>query len=120
MSGIFASFEKFSTGIKLYHFTASSFAAHKASDALHTTMQDLADKFLESYQGTFGRLTVSDDIKFTLNPIGDENIEKFCQMFLGFLNGELTKICKENTGLLAIRDEMVNAIQKFLYLLTFE
>ena len=56
--------------VKLYHWTTTSYARHKASDKLHEKLSVLVDKFVEIYIGKYGR-------PLTLKNIDIGNYENF-------------------------------------------
>ena len=53
--------------VKIYHWTTTSFARHKSSDALVASLSDKMDKFLEIIQGIHRkRLIIPKNNKITL------------------------------------------------------
>jgi len=111
-----------SNSIKLFHFTTSSYSAHKASDQFYTDFNNLLDKFWEVYQGRYGKLTIDNKINPVELPIkiwNSNNIKSELDEFINYLyNSKLIKGLNDSE-LLNIRDELVETINQFKYLLTF-
>ncbi len=106
----------------MYHWQTTSYARHKATDQLLSSLDDLIDKFIEIYQGKFGKfphgLTT-----INVRTLTDESTaSNFLQQCINFLNNiieEDNNLTINDTDLLNIRDEMVGLINQTLYLFTF-
>ena len=67
--------------IKFYHWTTTSFARHKASDELFTSLVELSDKFMEVYMGKYGRPKIIErDGKIPLKSLGDKSVVDFIKI----------------------------------------
>ncbi len=102
--------------IKLFHWQTNSYAKHVASDALHSSLLDLIDKFVEVY---IGRYPKTFDVKMSVNvkTYTNESIVELMQKYKEYLENDLPmKLHKSDTELLNIRDEMLEIINKTLYL----
>ena len=106
--------------IKLYHWQTTSYARHKATDDLHGTIQELSDKYIETYMGRYSRPRFSSrgfDIKVV--PLTDDSIGSLIKKFIKFLEDELPKTLKSSdTDLLNIRDDLLGHLNQVLYLFT--
>ena len=106
--------------IKLYHWQTTSFARHKGSDDLHSTLLDLIDKFVEVYMGRYDRPDFDGKtFKVSVRELNDSNVIDVFDEYITFLKYELPKYTKESdTDLLNIRDEMLGELNKTKYLFT--
>ena len=99
----------------------TKYPRHIASDKLFSELSELVDQFIEVYIGKYGRPQIGEfDIKI-IN-LTDKSI-------IEFLNMAIKKIIEDfpdkinptlDTDLLNIRDEIVGAINRTLYLFTLE
>ncbi len=108
--------------VKLYHWKTTSFSTHKATDELYGTLNEKIDDFVEVMLGKRemgGRKLINVSmLKLTIysnNEAFTKEVEKYKEFLLN-LNETLGMDL--NTDLLAIRDEILAAFNKFLYLLT--
>ncbi len=117
-------FEMLNT-IKLYHWTTTSFAQHKATDELHEKLSEHIDKFIEIL---IGKLPTSRErIRYgrESTPIYDcltkdefiNHLEKYTKVLIDFTNRFNTST---DSDLLNIRDEMLGDINQTLYLFSLE
>ncbi len=107
--------------VKLYHWQTGSYARHKSSDDLHTSIVAITDKLLEVYQGKYGKVSGS-GLNFTIKSFGDTGIVDFLQDAVVWLKDieKNSKITSKDTDLLNIRDELIGQINQTLYLFTFK
>lgn len=114
--------------IKLYHWNTLSFSIHKATDDLYGDLNTLMDNMVEVLLGKHSSISEKDkhDIlsikKFNVNNYKDngkfkKEVERYKQ-FLVSLNRVFNK--DTDSDLLNIRDEMLAALNKLSYLLTFK
>lgn len=114
--------------IKLYHWNTLSFSVHKATDDLYGDLNTLMDNMVEVLLGKHSSISEKDkhDIlsikKFNVNNYKDngkfkKEVERYKQFLLS-----LNKVFNKDTDsdLLNIRDEMLAALNKLSYLLTFK
>ena len=109
--------------VKLYHWKTTSFSTHKATDELYGELNEKIDEFVEVMlgkreMGGRAKLLNVPLIKLSMysnNEAFKKQIEAYKDFLLAFnetLGGTI------NTDLLAIRDEILAAFNKFLYLLS--
>ncbi len=111
--------------VKLFHWKTHSFATHKATDELYGSLNDHMDKFVEVLLGKSGsRINLMNKKTISLKDLDSQeklksNIETF-KKYLISLNHHKQMGAMENTDLMNIRDEILEDMNKFLYLLTFK
>jgi|688.fasta_scaffold1380503_1 DNA-binding ferritin-like protein len=109
--------------VKLYHWKTTNFATHKATDELYSTLNEKIDEFVEVMlgkreMGGRAKLLNAPMMKLTIysnNEAFKKQVENY-KDFLLDMNDTLGLTI--NTDLLAIRDEILGAFNKLLYLLT--
>jgi len=108
--------------VKLYHWKTKCFAAHKASDELYNTLNEKVDEFVEVMLGKDelggrAKLLNVPDLKLTLVS-NDDVFRKQIEVYKTFLLNMSMGLgsVPANTDLLAIRDEILAALNQFLYL----
>ena len=108
--------------VKLYHWKTKCFAAHKASDELYNTLNEKVDEFVEVMLGKAelggrAKLLNVPDLKLTLVS-NDDVFRKQIEVYKTFLLNMSMGLgsVPANTDLLAIRDEILAALNQFLYL----
>ena len=111
--------------VKLYHWRTTSYATHKATDELYTSLNGNIDKFIEVLLGKAGnRIDVIGPKSFSLIDIDSQGklkqkIEGFKSYLVGLNNNRVIG-SMSNSDLLNIRDEILGDLNQFLYLLTFK
>lgn len=107
--------------MKMYHWSTGSYARHEASGKCFEKLIDLLDNFVEVMIGRMGKKFIKDVSTLKMGTIkvpGEKEISKKLQDFESFL--ENLKIKKTDTELLNIRDEMLEVVEKTVYLFTLE
>ena len=116
--------------VKLFHWKTTSFAAHKASDELYSSLNSNIDKFVEVLLGKLNgkRVNLTNEktiplIDFPNGPSFDEDMKTEIMKVKKYLidldnNSFLRRM--SNPDLYTIRDEILGSLNQFLYLLTFE
>lgn len=105
--------------IKLYHWQTTSFARHKATCELHSSLQDLVDQFIEVYMGRYQRPNFPQGFKLHIKESSDLSAQDTLLQYIDFLKNELPTYLQSNdTDLFNIRDEMLSNLNKTLYLFT--
>jgi len=111
--------------VKLYHWKTTSYATHKATDELYTSLNGNIDKFIEVLLGKAGnRIGLISNKSFSLGDVDSQG--KLKQRIISFksylvgLNNNKTIGRMGNSDLLNIRDEILGDLNQFLYLLTFK
>jgi DNA-binding ferritin-like protein len=111
--------------VKLYHWKTSSYATHKATDELYTTLNANIDKFIEVLLGKAGnRINLMGHKNIHLIDLNSPErlraeINSFKSYLVSITNSHAIKLMS-NTDLLNIRDEILGNLNQFLYLLTFK
>jgi hypothetical protein len=106
--------------VKLYHWETMSFARHKATDDLVTSLDANIDKFTEAYMGRYGRpkMTVATG-KLQVYDVHDKRAPQLLKEAIQWLTKQMPKhLKKEDTDLLNIRDEILADLQQARYLFT--
>ena len=111
--------------IKLFHWKTKSYATHKATDDLYSSINGNMDKFIEVLLGkTNTRIDLTSQGTIQLIDLtSQEQLKSKIDDFKGYLVGLTTDRNIEqmtNTDLLNIRDEILGDLNRFLYLLTFQ
>lgn len=120
--------------IKLFHWKTMQYSAHKATDDLYEDLSSKIDTFVEQLMGLLNtRIDVNPQNTMAINC---DNLETLCirlKKFKQYLeNMPVTRYMRYNHkstnarfsnsahqyDLLAVRDEMIGSINKFLYLST--
>jgi DNA-binding ferritin-like protein len=108
--------------IKVYHWKTKSYAEHKATDELYSSLNENIDKFVEIMLGKYKMRLVmkGKSIKFT-DPSTKAGIKKIINSYKILLEKHMNKyiIVSKDTDLINIRDEILGSLNQFLYLLTF-
>ena len=127
-------FFKLTNTVKLFHWQTSSYAAHQASDKLHTNLQALVDKFMEVAQGKahrriphhVGGRKEEVELKIKVPSMiangGIAEFDHFLSQAIEFLMSDWKPygISTKSSELLNIRDEIVAEIEQTQYLLSFQ
>ena len=114
----FFSIEK---SIKLYHWQTKFYSRHKSTDNLVDTIASISDKFMETYQGRYGKLSLnSTEIKVTA--LNESNVVSYLEEIASVLESFVEKgfVGEKDTDLLNIRDELLSHINQTIYLFTFQ
>jgi hypothetical protein len=114
--------------VKLFHWKTTSYAAHKASDDLYSSLNTNIDRFIEVLLGKLNgeRVQLTSVHNIPLLDFPNTNfsfikleMEKYKKYFIDLDNNSFLKKMS-NADLYTIRDEILASINQFLYLLTFE
>ena len=104
--------------IKMFHFQTTAYGGHKTVDKYLEKFNDNFDRFMETAQGIFGRLSLN-NVTINASMWNDNNIISNLDAFIKLLES-FNYILKEHSDLLAIRDEMLADVNQLKYLLTFK
>ena len=113
----------------MYHWKTFRYATHKATDELHEKLSSNVDTFVEtmlgkgSNKGHDSRVNLTQVKSIHLKDFNDvkdfkREINDFAQYLIGLNNTILFKQ-PGSSDLITIRDEMLQDVNQFLYLLTF-
>lgn len=103
---------------KVFHWQTSSFAEHEAMGEFYDGFNDLMDKFIEAYQGCYGRIMLGCELE--VKPYTMDAPMTFMSEFKDYVSGEARMLVMGNTALLNILDEIKALAEQTLYRLTFK
>lgn len=108
--------------VKLYHWKTRSYAQHKATDELYERLNEHIDKFVEVLLGKDeSRIKMLEKRIDLIDSSVDTDFKKRIYDYREFLiDINVYFDSKRDSDLLNIRDEMLGAINQFLYLMTFD
>lgn len=106
------------TTAKLFHWKTASYAMHKASDELVEAVAKLGDELVETMTVRYGLPDTVGALRVAA--LNDTEIRDYLQRQAGqFWGTEFNRLVgKKDTDLQSIRDDIVAAIHKALYLMT--
>lgn len=110
------------TQVKVYHWNTFSYARHKASDDLTSSLDDHIDKFMEIYIGKYARPTYNASNKITLRNYDDNRMKTFIGDCIKWFMTDLPKMLNPvvDTDLMNLRDEIVGDLNQILYLFSLQ
>jgi hypothetical protein len=107
--------------VKLYHWKTTSFSTHKATDELYAELNEKIDEFVEVL---LGKREMGGRAKLLNVPLIKLSVYSTHEAFTKQIENykDFLVALNENLGsdLLAIRDEILAAFNKFLYLLSLK
>ena len=103
---------------KVFHWQTSSFAEHEALGEFYEGLNDLMDKFIEAYQGCYGRIMMGCDME--VKPYTMEAPVAFLTDFKNYISGGARMLVLGNSALSNILDEINGLVEQTLYRLTFK
>ena len=133
MDKIVQELTQFRTQMKLYHWKTTSYSTHKATDELYAKMGELIDHFVEVMLGKeemggrsklLNKPTGAHHDAYLLNlSLYSSNTEfkkqiEYYKTFLINLSKNAKFNSEINVDIMAIRDELLAELNKFLYLLS--
>ena len=105
------------------HWQTHSYARHMAYGELYDSLVDLIDNFIEVYQGKYERVKVDENgVGIQVYNSDSKELQQWLAGVISFLTSELPACLspEEDTDLLNIRDEMLSAVNKLKYKLSFK
>ena len=99
---------------KLYHWNTVSYARHMATDRFMDKLNELTDRFVETFIGKYNIKPLFPIIPITLDLIKKDNIIELYQHSRDILKN-VEKITRD-TDLLAIRDDLLAYVEQTIYL----
>jgi len=117
---IFIKYNKFLLLLTVFHYQTKSYSGHKISDEFSNSLRDAIDKFLETYQGKFGRIQTDNDMSIQLSNLSDTTKLIKYSKHMYEITSKLKKYLSEHEDLGAILDDIAGQINKLVYLLTLE
>lgn len=111
-------FLEFSNTLKLFHWKTDRFALHKATDDLYGSLGGRIDTFVEQLMGILNkRVNIGSNAQLVIHDCS--NPSDFLKHVVKFKNYlEHMSFPSPQYDLMAVRDEMLGDINKFLYLYT--
>jgi len=103
---------------KVFHWQTSSFAEHEAMEMFYDGFNGLMDKFIEAYQGCYGRIMLGCELE--VKPYTMDAPMAFMTSFKEYVSGEARMLVMGNSALLNILDEIKGLTEQTLYRLTFK
>ena len=110
--------------VKLFHWKTYSYATHKATDKLYSSLNEKMDLFIEILLGKVNnRISLMDNKTINLFDLTSKEqlVNKITSFksYLVDLNNNKAFNLMSNYDLLTVRDEILGELNQFLYLLTF-
>ena len=103
---------------KVFHWQTSSLGEHDALGEFYEGFNDLMDKFIESYQGCYGRIMLGCDLE--VKPYTMDAPVAFLTSFKEYIQTGARMMVMGNTALSNILDEINGLVEQTLYRLTFK
>lgn len=105
--------------VKAYHYRTKYYGHHKACDWFFDKFLEHTDRFLECYQGKYGRIEL-EETNLRLTIITDTTYKSFINAKVKYLLISIPKMISEkDKDLFTIRDELQADLTQFNYLLSF-
>jgi len=121
MSKLLLTFLTFQTQLRMYHWSTKKYNRHIESGNLYEKIDTLIDQFMETLQGKLGPVTYKKAM-LKLRSTSDSAIIGDMNRFKVFLSRDielyLNRFSHMNNDLQNIRDEMLGAVNRSLYLFT--
>jgi hypothetical protein len=107
--------------VKLYHWKTHSYAQHKATDDLYSSLNANVDKFIEVLLGKDAKRIKMMEKKIDLiDPVNVTDFKSRIYEYREFLTDMNVHFNEtRDSDLLSIRDDLLADINQFLYLMTF-
>ena len=109
--------------VKVFHWTTRQYSAHKALDELHASLSDLSDTLIEAVMGKYSKELSKNKNTLKLEPVSSDPSKA-----ISFIEAQRDQIeqayksfsTSKSTDIPSILDDMQNAMNKALYLLTLQ
>jgi hypothetical protein len=112
--------------IKLFHWKTYSYSTHKSTDKLYDLLNQHMDRFMEVL---FGKSQIRMNFNKSQKNIplidveSQEKLKEKINLFITYLDklsNDKTMLLMKDTGLFNVRDEILEDMNQFLYLLTLK
>lgn len=103
---------------KVFHWQTSSFAEHEALGEFYNDFNGLMDKFIEAYQGCYGRIMLGCELE--VKPYTMDAPVTFLTSFKQYVSSDARMLVMGNSALSNILDEINGLVEQTLYRLTFK
>lgn len=121
MSSIAEFLFSFHCNLKMYHWSTTRYARHKAADECIDRLLVLGDTLMEAYIGRYGRSFNKRESNIALTALDDKTAVAFLDNASKFLVVDLPRLFKkDDVDLLNIRDEMLATINTTKYLFSLQ
>ena len=97
------------------HLQTVNYAEHKALNSFYDDLLDLADQFIETYQGQYGIVTGYE----SLNISKEDDIIKYLENFAETVKSNRKNLENDDTHLQNILDEIIGLTYQTIYKLRF-
>lgn len=110
--------------IKIYHWKTHEYSNHKATDELYSELNEKIDTFIEVLIGKNGKRITINQKSMKVNDFDNSNkfkiyIENIKKYFINMTTSKNINVSNDS-DLLSIRDEILETLNKFTYLLTLK
>ena len=106
--------------IRMYHWKTKLFPRHKATDDYLEVIDPIIDTVIEALQGSRD-FRISDSFTVQFKSLTDTNATGYLKEHKRWLISELlTLLAKHESDILNLRDELLAAINRLLYLFTLD
>lgn len=106
--------------IRLFHWKTTSHARHRATDDYMTTINPIIDNIIESLQGGREKRIV-DAFSLKYVKLTEDNVMFYLKEQKKWLEEEFPQhLDKKETDILNLRDELLSAIKRLMYLFTLK
>ena len=112
--------------IKLFHWKTHIYSTHKATDKLYDDLNGHMDRFMEVLLGKTGiRMDFTNQKSISLYDLNSQEkligkVNQFKSYLVNLLNKKSLENLMLDTGLLNIRDEILEDMNQYLYLLSLK
>jgi hypothetical protein len=103
---------------KVFHWQTEIFSEHEALGEFYESFNDLMDKFIESYQGCYGRIMLGCDME--VKPYTTGAPMAFLEDFKSYISSDARMLVISNSALTNILDEINGLVDQTIYRLTFK
>jgi hypothetical protein len=103
---------------KVFHWQTVSLSEHNALGEFYEGFNDLMDKFIEAYQGCYGRIMMGCDME--VKPYTLDAPITFLEEFKSYISGGARMLVIGNPALTNILDEINGLVDQTIYRLTFK
>lgn len=103
---------------KVFHWQTSSFAEHEALETFYNEFNSLMDKFIEAYQGCYGRMMTG--VEMEVKPYTMDAPVTFLESFNQYIMSDARMLVMSNSALCNILDEVSALCKQTIYRLTFK
>ena len=106
--------------IRLFHWKTTSYARHKATDEYMEVINPIIDNIIESLQG--GReKRIMDSFTTKYQDLTEDNVMNYLKVYKHWLENHVPVLLnKIETDIFNLRDELLAALKRLMYLFTLK